>query len=262
MRANEFLSEVSKPYEPPPRRGSEEFEKSKQYFISLINQTITNYNQQLANLKKTNFAEYSKKLRDTKSLSKDLQNTIFNTLKTKGGGFILDKDIARFSELFDLQIPQKQEPTPQQPSVEPKNLEPITVGNEKIQPTDPRYNKIMKQTKSESILETYVRFDSKTGTVSLLNKDIRTLADIITQRWYMNRYAKFTNPEKWAQINSSSSDDSFSDNSEQQKILKSITGVDPRDPNFGQTLSNILVDPKKTDELKNKIKVYIPPKKS
>jgi hypothetical protein len=105
-----------------------------------------------------------------------------------------------------------------------------------------------------------IAFDPDGGIV-ISDNLIKKIANSVTERWYKNRQTAYTSPETWAKISGNSYDNSTVGNSEQQKILRIITGVDPRDPNFGQTLSNIISDPTKSAQFKNEIYRKIPPVK-
>lgn len=287
MRAAEFLNEISNPSELPPKPGEPEFEKSKLYFISVINQAIKSFNKDLNTLKIAHPSEYANLINNSGEKNNRLYNDVVNALFAKSAGNLLQKDKEKLFSIFASQptiatsssssnqsstqaankqpswkeiqaqkfaaikaknntpttttISMGSKPEEKQKINQPKSnkittskktgavLPPIIIGGEKIKPDDPRYAKIMKSKKQESINES----------INLTNsKDIEKLAELTTELWYANRYTKKTNPKLFAQLSGQTNNFSTSVGTDDQRILKNVVNVDPREPGFLQAFLN------------------------
>jgi hypothetical protein len=131
-----------------------------------------------------------------------------------------------------------------------QKLEPIKIGGETIKPDDPRYAKIMQRQKKESVNEA--------EQPKLSDKEINDIAEVLTNSFYSNRKLAATNKQAWLQVGGKP--DIFQGGNSNQKVLSSLTGIDPRDPQFGQALSNILSKKDTAEKFAAKLKQYVPPK--
>jgi hypothetical protein len=281
MRADEFISEVTDPRAAPPKPGSSEFELSKQTFIKIINANIENFNKNLTSLKAANPNAYKTQYGNNKAIAAGLFKAVSDALVRRGSGNITSNDIERFKQVWPMKFTGvKQSPTfspttmavPFQKPVEPvpttrqgvplKDLsdkpaekqqkqpqkpEPIRFGKEVINPDNPLYDKIMKGRTPESVNEANIQFDKKSGQVKVDPKDISQLADIATQRWYINRDLKMKNPQAFAALsgnntgaNGNNSSNSAFGGGKGQDFLQAFFKMNPNDPNFAQALVNYL----------------------
>jgi len=307
MKAVEFVNEVTDPRN-PPKYNSPEFEKSKQSFIKFINAAVADYNKDLSNLKSFNIKDYNDKIKDTNVISNELQKKITDALVSNSNGFIVDRDVERFKQVWPMKFPSgkttdfspttvnvpMQKPAPAQkpvpmtrqgvplqdlsdkPRVKVKaqgvpvqqkadtaKKEPIELGGHKINPDNPLYDKIMKGRTPESINEALLQFDQKTGQVKVNPRDVERLANIATQRWYANRQLKTQNPKLWAQIGNNDkvgSTQSTGISRVNNQILSKAFDANPQNPEFLQSLVNILYQPAEIEKLKEKLKLAGAPK--
>lgn len=300
MRAVEFIVEITDPRAPPPKPGSPEFEASKQTFIKIINANIDNFNKNLANLKSANPDAYKKQYGDSQAIAAGLYKAVTDALVRRGSGNITSNDLERFKQVWPMKFTGvKQSPTfspttmsvpfekPKEPvpttrqgvplkdlsdktaekqQKRPQKPEPIRFGKEVINPDNPLYDKIMKGRMPESVNEANIQFDQKTGQVKVDPKDISRLADIATQRWYINRDLKTKNPEAFAAMagktnsyndaSSSSIGSSTRDNEALAQIFKALPGSPQFSEKLAKEISAIAHDPRKAHDLEHKFEKF------
>jgi len=99
MRAVEFLTELTKPGE-PPQVGSPEFKATAESMKKFINYAISEYSKTVAlrNQKDPRVGQGISK--DPMQLAKGIEDAVYANLKKMGAGFITDTDIERFKEYF------------------------------------------------------------------------------------------------------------------------------------------------------------------
>lgn len=102
MRASEFIFEATNPTDPPPKAGTPEFTKSKEYFIKVIQQAIKDFNDDLIFLQSNNTPEYDAKIIDQDKLRDELSNSVVEALISKGSGNFVAKDKTNFKSKFIL----------------------------------------------------------------------------------------------------------------------------------------------------------------
>jgi len=271
MRAVEILSEITKPDAPPPNPGDPEFEKSKQTFVQIIQQAIAEYSKNLNDMKQMAPTEYKKRIQDRNKMVTDFQEILSNTLIAKGNKFITKKDSNDIGltkiNFSSGSRTQKQAAT--QPSQTANNApQPITVGGETIKPGDPRYasmsaaldKQTQKNATGESVEEAVLNL--KNNAIVLTPREIDGLATRATQVWYRNRQLKAKNPQLWAQMTGGETNSGIQSTgtSRNGKIISKAVGINQENPEFLQSLVNILYKPGGSTELAHKLQQAGAPK--
>lgn len=119
MRANEFLFEVTQPWEIPPP-GSEDFEASKESIRKIIQKVINDYSDALRNLLLSNKQQYLSTIADSQTIANNLNQAIFTSLINSGAGFITNDDIPALQQTFSIRIePSRQTATTPEPPTTP-----------------------------------------------------------------------------------------------------------------------------------------------
>ena len=103
MRAVEFLKEASDPRAAPPKPGNPEFEKSKNYFVKVINQAVQQYEKELYTLSMAHPDEHASLVRNSDELNNRIKNIVINTLISKSAGNLLPSDKEKLSAMFNVQ---------------------------------------------------------------------------------------------------------------------------------------------------------------
>lgn len=258
MRADEFLSEVTKPDAPPPKPGDPEFEKSKQSFIKIIQQAVAEYSKNLNDKKTMAPSVYKSLIQDRAAIVQDFQKTILQTLKDKGNQFITDRDMddvglnrikistgAKKRQQAANVTTTAATQTAQQPTSTQtlSGLKPGDTGYAALAAALERQKaKNTKVATGESIEE--ARLNLTTNAIVLTPSEIDSLATRATQVWYRNRQLKAKNPKLWAQLSGKNTDNNLANSSgSNTRLLATAVGTNPQSPQFAQQLINIISQP-------------------
>ena len=264
MRAVEFLPEVTRPDAPPPKLGDPEFEKSKQTFLQIIQQAVAEYSKNLNDMKQMAPTEYKQRIQDRNKMVIDFQEILSDTLIAKGNKFITKKDtndigLNKIKFSSGSRQPKQAVTQPSQPVAD--TPQPITVGGETIKPSDPRYASMVaaldKQNKKnaagESVEEAVLNL--KNNAIVLTPREIDGLATRATQVWYRNRQLKTKNPQLYAQMTGGETNSGIQSTgtSRNGKIISKAVGINQENPEFLQSLVNMLYKPGGATELASKL---------
>jgi hypothetical protein len=266
MRASEFVREVTDPKK-PPAPGSKEYNASKASFLTYIQRFVASYNNNIATLVKSTGNEL-----DYKTVYSDFLKKFKDELKDQGAKFILDRD---FDNIFkDLPNPETLFPKPKSPK--PTETPPTSAPSfdkEAFQKraASAKANKAQARRTKESVSEAYdanyvpigsVGSISRVGNgppqITLQPKFIDDVATSLTDRFYANRQLAATNKTVWQQLSGQTADITSGGDSG-QRVLTKILGVDPRNPQFAQVLSNVLSDKKNAEKITYQLNNYLPP---
>jgi len=289
MKASEFIRETTDAKE-PPMRGSKEYNASKASFLTYIQRFVATFNNNIAALEKNTGNEL-----DYKTVYADFLKKFQEELKKRGGNFIIDRDFDNIfknlptpEELLNISANQSSPSATQGMQVKASDGKTYQLsigkagdhiwldsktGSEAPENIDAELNKKVPQ--SESIHEAtdtnYIQLGSA-GSISRVGNGapqiilkpqiVDGIATALTDSFYNNRKLAATNKTVWQQLKGKEelgSEKSGGDSV--QNLISRLMGVDPRNPNFGQVLSNVLSSKEKSSKLAAELNRYLPPQK-